>query len=71
MEQIVATQEEIHGKLTPAADTGAGVGSFTIFLSGLVLGIVMGLFFASYLVKMGRLGAKRGSKPVPPPKEFT
>ena len=52
---------------------GAGSQTFTVFLAGLVLGVVMGLFFASYLVKMGRLGGKKGSKPVtlPPAKEFS
>ena len=35
------------------------------------MGVVMGLFFASYLVKLGRMGVKKGGKPLPPPKEFT
>ena len=36
-----------------------------------MLGVVVGLFFASYLVKLGRLGGKKPSKQgLPPSKEF-
>jgi Na+/glutamate symporter len=51
--------------------------SFTVFLSGVVFGIIMGLFFASYLLEKGKFGAKNGGKnknlshTLPPSKEFS
>ena len=46
-----------------------------MFLAGLVIGVILGLFFASYLIKLGRTGARRNGKQgatgLPPPKEFT
>ena len=32
--------------------------TFAVFMAGLILGMVMGLFFASYLVKLGRMGGR-------------
>ena len=44
----------------------------TVFLGGLILGVILGLFFASYLVKMGRASRKGGKTPnLPLAKEFT
>ena len=34
----------------------------TVFLGGLILGVILGLFFASYLVKMGRLSSRKSNK---------
>ena len=53
-------------QLNPVLENGSasGTNSFTVFLAGVVLGAVMGLFFASYLVKLGRIGGKKASKPL-------
>ena len=61
---IMEAQEGIKMQLTPSLDAaGAGQQTFTVFLAGIVLGAVMGLFFASYLVKLGRMGGiKKGGK---------
>ena len=43
----------------------------TVFLGGLILGVILGLFFASYLVKMGRLSRKSNKAPnLPVTKDF-
>ena len=43
----------------------------TVFLGGLILGVILGLFFASYLVKMGRLSKKSNKAPnIPVTKDF-
>ena len=43
----------------------------TVFLGGLILGVILGLFFASYLVKMGRLSRKSNKTPnLPMAKDF-
>ena len=43
----------------------------TVFLGGLILGVILGLFFASYLVKMGRLNKKSNKAPsLPVNKDF-
>ena len=45
--------------------------SMTVFLGGLILGVILGLFFASYLVKMGRLSRKSNKAPnLPMAKDF-
>ena len=53
----------------PGSDTTSS--TFTTFMSGIILGVVLGLFFASYLVKMGRLGGKKSKSGMPPAKEFS
>ena len=53
------------------------ISSMSVFLSGVVFGIIMGLFFASYLLERGKIGAKNGGKnkslshTLPPAKEFS
>ena len=49
-------QEEIQYSLSPAQTNDAGLNALSIFLAGAVLGLVMGLIFASYLIKIGRIG---------------
>ena len=69
---MMESQEELNLQLNPIMENGAAgqTGSMAVFLAGLVLGIVMGLFFASYLIKLGR-GGKKSGKQLPPPKEFS
>ena len=69
---MVSTQEEIQLQLGPTLNAAGHTDSFTVFLAGLVLGVVMGLFFASYLVKLVRMGGKKAAKnPLPPAKDFS
>ena len=76
MQAVIDSQEDIQKQLDhPMAAPGDSASSGTIFLAGLVLGIVFGLVFASYLIKLGKLGGKRPQKAKasvngPPVKEF-
>jgi len=40
------------------------------FMSGILLGVILGLFFASYLVKIGRIGGRKAKNSIPPSKDF-
>ncbi len=58
------SQEELTLHLNPVLENGspAGESSIAVFLAGLVVGVVLGLFFASYLIKLGRAGGKKNGK---------
>ena len=43
----------------PALEQKPETGATAVFLAGLCLGMVLGLFFASYLVKIGRMGGRK------------
>ena len=42
-------------------ESGGESSGLTMFMAGITLGVLIGLFFASYLVKLGRLNGKKGS----------
>lgn len=63
MEQMLQTQEDIQAQLAPANQApSSNFNTLTVFLAGTVLGVVMGLVFASYLIKIGRIGGKKPMK---------
>ena len=46
--------------MSPANRGDANLNSLSIFLAGTVLGLVIGLVFASYLIKIGRISGLPG-----------
>jgi len=60
----MTAQEDIQQILAPAQHEGSvsSFNSLSIFLAGIVLGTVIGLVFASYLVKIGRIGGRKATK---------
>ena len=56
---IIDTQADIQQSLMPALEHKPETGATAVFLAGLCLGMVLGLFFASYLVKIGRMGGRK------------
>lgn len=58
---MMSAQEDIQLHLKPAetAPSDSNFNVLSVFLAGIVLGTVFGLVFASYLVKIGRIGGAR------------
>ena len=62
---MLESQGELQLQLNPVLVGGDSVmsdtNSMTIFLAGISLGVLLGLFFASYLLRMNRGAASRKS----------
>ena len=57
MDHVVEGQEQLHLQLDPVLEGGNstnGSNGMAIFLAGISLGVILGIFFASYLVKLNR-----------------
>ena len=64
MNTMMETQSEIQLTLNPIADNHTG-GGVTVFIAGLTLGVLLGLFIASYLVKLGKTNQKQKGMELP------
>ena len=64
MNTMMETQSEIQLTLNPIAENHNG-GGVTVFVAGLTLGVLLGLFIASYLVKLGKSNQKEKGMQLP------